>query len=130
MTWKQKILEAWKRQQARYENYEVGDRFLVASTCELCLIIPLLENCFLCPLYMPVDRGMFCRDFNSYKHIAAAMLNQGSAKKLKRITYAIKKAFAARVKFYKEGYEILKALPDRRFTPSGFRGFPELNRED
>jgi hypothetical protein len=129
MTWKIKILAAWERQLDRYENPRIGEPYCSPYTCELCKIT---KRCIPCPLYLKYSHDflsldIFCSGFNSYEKVFKILGNNGI---LHELTPEIKKAFTARAVFYRKYLPILKSLPAYRFTPSGFRGFPELNRED
>jgi len=129
MTAKKTTIKAWRQQMARYESGPVvGEKYCCYSACALCRTC--IAGCIPCPLCgMGALSG--CIDFCSYKKLENAVRAcSNSNNYLTIITPELTAAMKARHAFYKKYLSVLEGLPARRFTKSGFRGFPELKRED
>ena len=127
MTYKQKALKAWRKLENKYrnvteENYRSD--FFKDNKCPLCKIYDTGDDCDGCPL-SDEDKHVGCVDFASYK----------IAKEAYREAYYLsvgdfKKAYSKRADFFKKYYPVLEKLPAKKFTPTGWSYFEELDRED
>jgi hypothetical protein len=123
MTHKEKTLKAWKELEEKYLNPS-GRVFFNARECPLCKIHDVWSGCLSCPLTGVVRRVGGCLDFTTYKN-AFVCHCQG--------VYILKngkpsKAFRDRAEFFRKTYPILEKIPAKRFTPTGWTYFKELDR--
>ena len=118
MTYKQKAIKACEKLAHKYRN-PTNEIFFKTSHCPLCdIYFTKNQDCIGCPLNDELMYLFGCDQFNTYKK---AEMNQYSSRK--------KESFENRAKLFDKIIPILKKIPAKRFTPSGWTYFKELNRK-
>ena len=141
MTYKRKAIDACWRLVMKYEN-PVGEKFFVSNSCPLCQIYYLNNKCIMkkrklwcqgCPLAreaddeFPVVAG--CTKFASYINAKEVMFsNYGINICVSDSNNYPLEEFIDRANFFRKIIPILEKISPRRFTPSGWKYFKELDR--
>lgn len=123
MTYKQRAIEACRQLAEKYQKPQ-GKVFFDLDFCPLCDLYTTAgaNICRGCPL-ADSDRTEGCLQFNSYD----AAWDYYNEHKLEDIEPNL--AFTARAEFFDKIIPILEKLPARKFTPSGWTYFSELDRD-
>jgi len=125
MTKKEKTIEACKQLAKKYRNPE-GYQFFTPESCELCKLTTTTGNCIGCP--MSTRQGRYgCIEFESFNDADVSSYERmglGNVYEEEEPT----PEFIARAEFFDKIIPILEKIPARRFTPSGFTYFKELDR--
>lgn len=123
MTKKEQTIKACKELRKKYLNPK-GKRFFEMSHCPLCDIYTNEDkDCVGCP-FSDTYGSAGCLDFTTSDKLWRYLLD----KKSKSSKYRLNKYFIARADFFKKIIPILRKIPAKRFTPSGWTYFKELDR--
>jgi hypothetical protein len=124
-TYKQRALEACRKIRDRYRNPD-DDKYCTASKCTLCSIYSDGFNCIGCPLSDNFGNSGCC-DHDTYNDVLESLkLGSYSLGSYYQNTPKCNAAFTKRAKYYDRIIPILEKIPERRFTPSGWRYFKEI----
>lgn len=125
MTKKEQTIKACKELRKKYLNPQ-GRFFMDSNDCALCKIYNSVSfSCYGCPLSTESFTNFGCTCFKTAKAVSR-LASTKDDNPYKRKTP--NKAFIARADFFKKIIPILRKIPARRFTPSGWTYFKELDR--
>ena len=132
MSYKRRAIKAFKKLAYKYRHPQ-GENFFNSKTCPLCHVYPGVNSCRGCPL-ADIEGNSGCMDFRTFveakRAIDGIISNTGHESYIYPKDKPTIPEFIARAEFFEKYLPIIKKLPSKIFTPSRWRYFKELDRND